>query len=124
MPLLGKVPVAIATTSSVIAGGVYCVYKYNLNDEKPKSFSDYKEAFINLTKDEDIWTNRFEILQKEEVLGASQKLKDAKNQKNKKLLKDACEEFYSPKFLSKSSKDLDDFKKYCAKTNKDVLGSA
>ncbi|OAL09911.1 hypothetical protein A6V39_03300 [Candidatus Mycoplasma haematobovis] len=123
MALLGKVPVTIIASSSVVGGTAYCCYQYaNGINKVGSSFLDYETAFLSTTGDVKLWPNKLEALKQGDVLGSSQKLKDAKSRNDLQLLKEACGEFYSHEFLSKNSKDIDDFKKYCAKTNKDVIG--
>ncbi|OAL10788.1 hypothetical protein A6V39_05800 [Candidatus Mycoplasma haematobovis] len=125
MALLGKASMISVASATLASGGVYCVYQYNSGRSGvPRSFEDYKLAFFDLNGDDALWNARLEVLKNNEVTGSSELLKSAKKNPSLQSIRKACGEFYSLKFISNSDKDEDDFKKYCTKTNKDVLGNA
>ncbi|OAL09807.1 hypothetical protein A6V39_05110 [Candidatus Mycoplasma haematobovis] len=124
MALQAKLPIIVATSSVAVGGGVYCCYQYSLGNKGTlKSFADYSEAFLKVGEDNELWSAKLKALENGNVSGHLTELQNAKNRKDLALLKLACEKFYAPDFVSKGEGDFLDFKNYCAKNNKDVVGT-
>ncbi|AEG72894.1 hypothetical protein MHF_0622 [Mycoplasma haemofelis Ohio2] len=85
----------------------------------------YKHAVLKLDGDEDIWKAKYLILKESKesptnttLASAWSKSKESgKEEEAKALLRKGCGEIYNS---SEEVKYLKDFKKFCAKTNKDV----
>ncbi|AEG72891.1 hypothetical protein MHF_0619 [Mycoplasma haemofelis Ohio2] len=113
---------AAGVGGTALGGAILAKNHHNANSFPRKK---YKHALLKLDADETIWNSKYSSLQSSAekptnstLASAWSKSKESgKEIEAKNLLKQGCEEIYNS---HEESKYLKDFKKFCAKTNKDV----
>ncbi|AEG72819.1 hypothetical protein HF1_05000 [Mycoplasma haemofelis str. Langford 1] len=112
---------AAGAAGTAVGGGMLAKSYHNANSFTRKK---YKHAMLRLDSDAAIWDSKYAILKsskdtpKNSTLSlALAKSKDGEESKAKELLRQGCEEVYNS---HEEEKYFEDFKKFCAKTNKDV----